>query len=54
MTVPKRNFCFILIFIGPLSLQTRIKFRKSGKGILDCRKVQILIKGQKQFIKLTI
>ena len=38
----------VLPFLGPLSLQTTTKLRKSLKGILNCCKLQIVFKSQKK------
>ena len=37
-TVPKKTLFLVLPYLGPLSLQTRTKLRKSLKGILNCCK----------------
>ena len=42
ITVLKKNLFLVLPYLGPLSLQTRIKLRKSLKGILNCCKLQIV------------
>ena len=36
----------VLPFLGPLSLQTRTRFRKFLRGILNCCKLQIVFKSQ--------
>ena len=46
ITVPKKTFFLVLPYLGPLSLQTRTKLRKSLKGILNCCKLQIVFKSQ--------
>ena len=43
-TLPKKPLFLVLAYLGPLSLQTRTKLRKSLKGILDCCKLQIVFK----------
>ena len=45
-TVPKKTLLLVLLYLEPLSLQTRIKLRKSLKGILNCCKLQIVFKSQ--------
>ena len=40
-----------LPYLGPLSLQTRTKLRKSLKGILNCCKLQIVFKSQNKLAK---
>ena len=42
ITVPMKTLFLVLPYLGPLSLQTRTKLRKSLKGILNCCKLQIL------------
>ena len=51
MTVPKKNLLLVLAYLGPLSLQTRTKLRKSLKRILNCCNLQILFKSQKKLAK---
>ena len=46
ITVPKKTLFLILPYLGPLSLQTRTKLRKSLKGILNCCKLLIVFKSQ--------
>ena len=46
ITVPDKPFVLVLLYLGPLSLQTRTKFRKSLKGIPNCCKLQIAFKSQ--------
>ena len=46
ITVPKKTLFLVLPYLGPLSLQTRTKLRKSLKGILSCCKLQIAFKSQ--------
>ena len=36
----------VLLYLGPLSLQTRTKLRKPVKSILNCFKLQIAFKSQ--------
>ena len=47
ITVPKKTLVSVLPYLGPLSLQTRTKLRKSLKGILNCCKLQIVFKSQR-------
>ena len=42
ITVPKKTLFLVLLYLEPLSLQTRTKLRNSLKGILNCCKLQIL------------
>ena len=42
ITVPKKTLFLVIPYLGPLSLQTRTKLRKSLKGILSCCKLQIV------------
>ena len=44
LTVPKKPLFSVLTYLGPLSLQTRTKLRKSLRGILNCCKLQIVFK----------
>ena len=46
ITVPKKPLFLVLLYLGPLSLQTRTKLRKSLKSILNCFKLQIAFKSQ--------
>ena len=50
-TVPKKTLFLVLLYLGPLSLQTRTKLRKSLKDILNCCKVQIVFKSQNKSAK---
>ena len=50
ITVPKKTLFLVLPYLGPLSLQTRTKLRKSLKGILNCCKLQIVFKSQNKLI----
>ena len=50
-TVPKKTLFLVLPYLGPLSLQTRTKLRKSLKGILNCCKLEIVFKSQNKFAK---
>ena len=52
ITVPKKNLFLVLLYLGPLSLQTRTKLRKSLKGILNCCKSQIAFKSQNNLAKV--
>ena len=51
ITVPKKTLFLVLPYLGPLSLQTRTKLRKSLKGILNCCKLQIVFKRQNKLAK---
>ena len=51
ITVPKKTLFLVLPYLGPLSLQTRTKLRKSVKGILNCCKLQIVFKIQNKLAK---
>ena len=46
ITVPKKTLFLVVPYLGPLSLQTRIKLRKSLKEILNCCKLQIVFESQ--------
>ena len=50
-TVPKKTLSLDLPYLGPLSLQTRNKLRKSLKSILNCCKLQIVFKSQNKLAK---
>ena len=47
-TVEKRTLILSLLYLGDISLQTRIKLRKSFRGILNCCKLQIISKSQRK------
>ena len=51
ITVPKKNLFLVLTYLGPLSLQTRTKFSKSLKRILNCCKLHIVFKSQDKLAK---
>ena len=51
ITVSKETLLLVLPYLGPLSLQTRTKLRKSLKGILNCCKLQIVFKSQNKLAK---
>ena len=52
ITVPKKTLFLVkLPYLGPLSLHTRTKLRKSLKGILNCYKLQIVFKSQNKLAK---
>ena len=51
IAVPKKTLFLVLSYLGPLSLQTRTKLRKSLKGILNCCKLQIVFKSQNKLAK---
>ena len=46
LTVPKKPLCLVLPYLGPLSLQTRTKLRKTFKGILKYFKLQLCLKSK--------
>ena len=52
ITVPKKTLFLVLPYLGPLSLQTRTKLRKSLKGILNCCKLQIEFRSQNKLAKV--
>ena len=45
-TVEKKPLRSVLPYLGPISLQTRTKLRKSIKGVLKCCKLQVIFKIQ--------
>ena len=49
--MPEKTLFLVLPYLGPLSLQTRTKLRKSLKGILNCCKLQIAFKSQNKLAK---
>ena len=51
ITAPKKTLFLVLPYLGPLSLQTRTKLRKSLKGILNCCKVHTAFKSQNKLAK---
>ena len=51
ITVPKKTLFLDLPYLGPLSLQTRNKLRKSLKSIFNCCKLQIVFKSQNKLAK---
>ena len=51
IAVPKKTLFLVLPYLGPLSLQTRNKLRKSLKDILNCCKLQIVFKSQNKLAK---
>ena len=51
ITVPQKTLFLDLPYLGPLSLQTRNKLRKSLKGILNFCKLQIAFKIQNKLAK---
>ena len=51
ITVPQKTLFLVLPYLGPLSLQTRAKLRKSLEGILNCSKLQIVFKNQNKLAK---
>ena len=46
ITVPKKPLFLVLPYLGPLTLETRTKVKKIHEGILNCCRLQILLKGQ--------
>ena len=46
MAVPKKPLFLVFLYLGPLSLQTRTKLRKSIRGILNSCKLQIAFKSR--------
>ena len=48
ITAEKKTLILSLPYPGDISLQTRIKLRKSFKGILNCCKLQIVFKSQRK------
>ena len=51
ITVPKKTLVLVFPYLGPLSLQTRTKLRKSLKGILNWCKLQIMFICQNKLAK---
>ena len=51
ITVPKKTLFLDLPYLGPLSLQTGTKLRKFFKRILNCCKLQSVIKSQNKLAK---
>ena len=51
-TAEKKTLILSLPYPGDISLQTRIKLRKSFKGILNCCKLQIVFKSQRKLTKV--
>ena len=49
--MPKKILLLVLPYLGPLSLQTITKLRKSLRGILNCCKLQIVFKSQNKLAK---
>ena len=52
ITLPKETLFLVLPYLGPLPLQTRIKLRKSLKGILNCCKLHIEFKSHNKLAKV--
>ena len=46
LAVKKKLLIFVLPFLGSISLQTRIKLKKSLENILNCWKMQIVFKNK--------
>ena len=51
-TVEKKSLILSLPYLGDVSLQTRSKLRKFFKGILNCCKLQIVIKSQRKLVNV--
>ena len=51
ITVHKKTLFLVIQYLGPLSLQTRTKLRKSLEGILNCCKLQTVFKSQNKLAK---
>ena len=51
ITVSKKTLFLVLPYLGPLSLQTRTKLKKSLKGILNCCKLHIAFKSQNKLAR---
>ena len=51
-TVEKETLILSLPYLGDVSLQTRTKLTKSFKGILNCYKLQIVIKIQRKLVNV--
>ena len=51
INVSKKTLFLVLPYLGPLSLQTRTKLRKSLKCILNGCKLHIVFKGQNKLAK---
>ena len=51
ITVPKKTLFLVLPYLGPLSLATKTKLRKSLKGTLNCWKLQIAFNSQNKLAK---
>ena len=48
-TVEKKTLFLSLPYLGEISLQTRMKLRRSLKGLLNSCKLQIVFKSQRKF-----
>ena len=46
LTVEKKHLILVLSYLGSISLQTRTKVRNLLKNILNCCKLQILVKNE--------
>ena len=46
LTVGKKPLVLVLPYLGSMSLQTRVKLKKSLKNILNCYKLQIVFKNK--------
>ena len=45
--IAKKPLRLVLLYLGTISLQTRTKLQKSIKGVLNCCKLQVIFKSQK-------
>ena len=54
ITVPQKTLFLVLSCLGPLSLQTRAKLRKSLKYLFNCCKLQIVFKSQNNQLTLFV
>ena len=46
LTVEKKPLVLVLQYLGSITLQTRTKLKKSLKNILNCCKLQIVLKNK--------
>ena len=51
-TAEKKTIILSLPYLGAVSLEPRVKLRKSFKGILNCCKLQIVFKSQRKLTKV--
>ena len=52
-TVEKKSLILLLPYLGNISLQTTTKLKKSFKGVLNCRKLQIFFKSQRKLANVS-